>query len=69
MKKFKLVRIGMTFVILAAFLPLLGCAPKEKPKVTFFWAIYDGLTEDFRATVESAFNKASTDAQVQIVPV
>ena len=69
MKRSKLVRLGMTFVILAAFLPLLGCAPKEKPKVTFFWAIYDGLTEDFRATVESAFNKASTDAQVQIVPV
>jgi multiple sugar transport system substrate-binding protein len=39
------------------------------PKATFFWAGYDGLTEDFRALVESSFNKASPDAQIQIVPV
>jgi multiple sugar transport system substrate-binding protein len=54
---------------LLVIVALVGCAPKEKPKVTFFWAGYDGLTEDFRANVESAFNKQSKDAQVQIVPV
>jgi multiple sugar transport system substrate-binding protein len=56
----------MALLIIVA---LVGCAPKEKPKVTFFWALYDGLTEDFRASVEAAFNKSSSDAQVQIVPV
>jgi multiple sugar transport system substrate-binding protein len=66
MKKSVMFRIGMALLIIVA---LVGCAPKEKPKVTFFWALYDGLTEDFRASVEAAFNKASTDAQVQIVPV
>ena len=66
MKKSVLFRLGMALLIIVA---LVGCAPKEKPKVTFFWALYDGLTEDFRASVEAAFNKASTDAQVQIVPV
>ncbi len=59
-------RIGMALLIVVA---LVGCAPKEKPKVTFFWALYDGLTEDFRASVEKAFNDASKDSQVQIVPV
>jgi multiple sugar transport system substrate-binding protein len=66
MKKSVMFRLGMALLIVVA---LVGCAPKEKPKVTFFWALYDGLTEDFRASVEAAFNKASTDAQVQIVPV
>ena len=66
MKKSVMFRIGMALLIIVA---LVGCAPKEKPKVTFFWALYDGLTEDFRASVEAAFNKASSDSQVQIVPV
>ena len=48
---------------------LVGCGGGAKPKATFFWAGYDGLTEDFRASLEAAFNKESKDAQVQIVPV
>ena len=66
MKKSVMFRLGMALLIIVA---LVGCAPKEKPKVTFFWALYDGLTEDFRASVEKAFNDQSKDAQVQIVPV
>jgi len=66
MKKTLLLRLGVALLLVVA---LIGCAPKEKPKVTFFWALYDGLTEDFRASVEKAFNDQSKDAQVQIVPV
>ena len=66
MKKSVMFRLGMALLIVVA---LVGCAPKEKPKVTFFRALYDCLTEDFRANVEAAFNKQSKDAQVQIVPV
>ena len=66
MKKSIVFRLGMALLIIFA---LIGCAPKEKPKVTFFWALYDGLTEDYRAGVEKAFNDQSKDAQVQIVPV
>jgi multiple sugar transport system substrate-binding protein len=66
MKKSVMFRLGVALLVIVA---LAGCAPREKPKVTFFWALYDGLTEDFRASVEAAFNKASSDAQVQIVPV
>jgi multiple sugar transport system substrate-binding protein len=66
MKKTVVFQLGIALLLTLA---LIGCAPKEKPKVTFFWALYDGLTEDFRASLESAFNKSSSDAQVQIVPV
>jgi multiple sugar transport system substrate-binding protein len=66
MKKSVMFRLGMALLIIVA---LIGCAPKEKPKVTFFWALYDGLTEDYRASVEKAFNDQSKDAQLQIVPV
>jgi multiple sugar transport system substrate-binding protein len=66
MKKSLLLRIGVALLLVVA---LVGCAPKAKPKVTFFWATYDGLTEDFRASVEKAFNDQSKDAQVQVVPV
>jgi multiple sugar transport system substrate-binding protein len=69
MKKSFMIRLGAVLLITAAFIAITGCGPKEKPKVTFFWAGYDGLTEDFRASLESAFNKDSKDAQVQIVPV
>jgi multiple sugar transport system substrate-binding protein len=66
MKKTLFVRLGVALLLVVA---LVGCAPKEKAKVTFFWAGYDGLTEDLRATIEAAFNKQSSDSQVQIVPV
>lgn len=69
MKRSFILRIGMILLIVAALVPLVACGPKEKPKVTFFWAGYDGLTEDFRASLETAFNNQSKDSQVQIVPV
>ena len=63
MKKSLVFRLG---VVLLLILPV---AVWSAPKATFFWAGYDGLTEDFRALVESSFNKQSSDAQIQIVPV
>ena len=66
MKKPMMFRLGIALLVVVA---LVGCAPREKPKVTFFWAQYDGLTEDFRASVEKTFNDTSKDAQVQIVSI
>jgi multiple sugar transport system substrate-binding protein len=40
-----------------------------KATVTFFWALYDGLTEEFRAELQDAFNAAHDDIEVDIVPV
>jgi multiple sugar transport system substrate-binding protein len=68
MKRSVISRLAMLVVVAAVVVSFVGCA-KAKPKATFFWATYDGLTEDFRASLESAFNKASPDAQIQIVPI
>jgi multiple sugar transport system substrate-binding protein len=67
MRKSVMFRLGLALLIVAA--ALVACAPKAKPKVTFFWALYDGVTEDLRAQLQDAYNKASTDSQVDIVPV
>jgi multiple sugar transport system substrate-binding protein len=63
MKKSVMFRLGVVLLLLA---PMVVWGA---PKATFFWAGYDGLTEDFRASLEAAFNKQSPDAQIQIVPV
>jgi multiple sugar transport system substrate-binding protein len=63
-------------VVLAALIisvPLFLYASKDgggkKATVTFFWALYDGLTEAFRAELQDAFNAAHDDMEVDIVPV
>jgi multiple sugar transport system substrate-binding protein len=63
MKKSFMFRVGIVLLL------ILPVAAWSAPKATFFWAGYDGLTEDFRALVESSFNKQSADAQIQIVPI
>jgi len=67
MKRFPKILAILLAVVLV--ISLAGCAKKEKPKVTFYWALYDGLTEQFRADLETAYNKQAKDHQVQIVPV
>ena len=41
----------------------------DKAKATFFWAQYDGVTEDYRASLQDAFNKVNPNTQIDIVPV
>jgi multiple sugar transport system substrate-binding protein len=66
-------RSKLFITVLAVFLcvPLMLAAEgkAEKEKVTFFWALYDGLTEEFRAELEGDFNAAYDDMEVEIVPV
>ena len=62
----------LVFVLLPAFVWASGQgegAGKAKPKVTFYWALYDGLTEDYRASLQDAFMKANPDIQLDIVPI
>jgi ABC-type glycerol-3-phosphate transport system substrate-binding protein len=66
MKRSIVLYVVMTLVIAALAVPTAVFAA---PKVTFFWALYDGLTEDYRAALESAFNKSNSGSEVQIVPV
>jgi multiple sugar transport system substrate-binding protein len=58
-----------TVLILLALVLLLagGLAWAQKAKVTFFWAHYDGLTEDYRQSLETAFMAANPDIQVELV--
>jgi multiple sugar transport system substrate-binding protein len=66
--------VTLIAVILAALfvgvpLFILAGGAEEKATVTFFWALYDGLTEEFRASLQDAFNAAHDDIEVDIVPV
>lgn len=42
---------------------------KEKTKVTFFWNLYEGLTEDFRVKFQTAFNAAHPEIDLECVPI
>ena len=62
----------MTAVLLAtgagvAFPTPAGETPKTS--VTFLWALYDGLTDEYRAELQDAFNAAHADIEVEVVPV
>ena len=69
--------VALVLVVAAALLigaPLYLFASKgggagKKATVTFFWALYDGLTEEFRSELQDAFNAAHDDMEVDIVPV
>ena len=41
----------------------------SRTSVTFLWALYDGLTEEYRAELQDAFNAAHADIEVEVVPV
>jgi len=56
------------FLVLALLLAG-GLAWAQKAKVTFFWALYDGLTEDFRQSLQDAFMAANPSIDVDIVPI
>lgn len=67
-----IVIITMVLGVLLISMPLFLFASgggKAKATVTFFWALYDGLTEEFRASLQDAFNAAHEDMEVDIVPV
>jgi multiple sugar transport system substrate-binding protein len=55
-------------LLLAAGLSFAGGQKEaEKETVTFFWAFYDGLTEEFRADLQDSFNAAHPEIDVDIV--
>ena len=64
-------------IVIAAMLAAFLCVPalifatgtKDKVTVTFYWALYDGLTEEFRADLESSFNASQDEIEVEVVPV
>lgn len=62
--------IGLAiFAIVVA--PLFGGGSREpaRPQVTVFWALYDGLTEDYRRDLERSFMEAHPDIDLDIVAI
>jgi ABC-type glycerol-3-phosphate transport system substrate-binding protein len=72
MKRYKF-WLSMALLLLLVPSLLLAGGQKEgaaqRSKVTFFWALYDGLTESYRISLQDAFMKAHPDIEVDIVPV
>ena len=68
MKHLKLI-VGILVVLLvvAGLSFAAGQKEAEKKTVTFFWAFYDGLTEEFRADLQDSFNAAHPEIDVDIV--
>ena len=46
-----------------------GAQEGGKPTVTVFWALYDGLTDEYRRDLEAAFEAEYPDVDLDIVPV
>jgi len=72
-RKVTIALIALVLGVLIFGVPLYMYASRGggagKATVTFFWALYDGLTEEFRAELQDAFNAAHDDMEVDIVPV
>jgi len=68
MKRLKLLSSILLMLLLVAGLAIGGGQKAEKKQtVTFFWAEYDGLTEDYRADLQDSFNAAHPNIDVDIV--
>lgn len=57
------------FIIVALLLLTGASFAQQKQKVTFYWALYDGLNEEFRAQLEKDFNVSHPNIEVEIVPI
>ena len=68
-------RIGLLIgllLLVPAFLMAGGQkepAGEEKVEISYYWPLYEGLTEDYRANLEAAFNAANPDIELTIIPV
>jgi multiple sugar transport system substrate-binding protein len=66
----KLVILVVVLALLASFAFAEGGQEKAgKPNVTFFWALYDGLTEEYRQNLENAFMDEYPGIGLDIVPI
>ena len=70
-KRLVITSLSSIALLLAGAAAAFATAQSETAKtdVTFFWALYDGLTEEYRAELQDAFNAAHDDVEVEIVPI
>lgn len=65
----KLVVCILVLMLAAGMLFAQGEQEAGKAEVTFFWALYDGLTEDYRMDLQDSFMEENPDVKMDIVPV
>lgn len=66
----KLIVLAMVMILLVSgTIFAQGQKEAEKQTVTVFWALYDGLTEEYRLSLQNAFMEAYPDIKLDIVPV
>ncbi|MBK5261978.1 MAG: sugar ABC transporter substrate-binding protein [Peptostreptococcaceae bacterium] len=68
MKKVLLV-VAIMLLVTTSVTFAAGQKETAKPKVTVFWALYDGLTEDYRIRLQDAFMAEYPNIELDIVPV
>jgi multiple sugar transport system substrate-binding protein len=64
-----LIAVTLTIFFFGTSFMFAGGGAKEKAEVTFFWAEYDGLTDEFRQELQDAFNASQEEIEVEIVPI
>jgi len=64
-----IIAVALAVLFIAVPLFMFAGGTKAKAKVTFYWALYDGLTEELRSGLQDAFNASYDDIEVDIVPV
>ena len=69
-KRFLIVSLVTTLLVTDSSVAFASPAGEtSKTSVTFFWALYEGLTEEYRGELQDAFNAAHDDIAVELVPV
>lgn len=67
-KSFRIVGLVIALSLVAFSVNASG-EQEERPEVTVFWALYDGLTEDYRRELEQAFMEEYPEIDLEIVPI
>lgn len=65
----KTVSMVLLVLLVATGVFASGQGEAEKPTVTVFWALYDGLNEAYREELETAFEAEYPEIDLDIVPV
>lgn len=65
----KMVVCLLVLVLASGMLFAQGEQEAAKPEVTMFWALYDGLTEDYRMDLQTSFMDENPGIALDIVPV
>lgn len=65
----KLVVMVLVLALMSSMAFAQGAEEAGKSEVTMFWALYDGLTEDYRMDLQDSFMAENPDIKMDIVPV